>query len=45
MAVTTDEYYEIPRKDILPGTKVQYAVTAFDRMSNESKPRKKSIKY
>ena len=45
VAVTTDEFYEIPRKDILPGTKVQYAVTALDRLSNESKPRKKSIKY
>lgn len=45
VAVTTDEFYEIPRKDILPGTKVQYAITAFDRMSNESKPQKKTIKY
>ena len=45
VAVTTDEFYEIPASDIRPGEKVHYAVTAFDRMSNESKPRKKSIKY
>ena len=45
VAVTTDEFYEIPASDIRPGEKVHYAVTALDRMSNESKPRKKSIKY
>ena len=45
VAVTTDEFYEIPVKEMVMGAKVHYAVTAFDRMSNESKPRKKSIKY
>lgn len=45
VAVTTDEFYEIPEADIRPGEKVKYAVTALDRMSNESKPKKKSIKY
>lgn len=45
VAITTDEFYEIPETDIRPGEKVKYAVTALDRMSNESKPKKKSIKY
>lgn len=45
VAVTTDTFYEIPVDDIGKGGKVSYAVTALDRMSNESKPRKKSIKY
>ena len=45
MAVTTDEFYEIPASDIQPGVKVSYVVTALDRMSNESKPRKETIKY
>lgn len=45
VAVTTDEFYEIPVRDIVPGRKVQYAVTAFDRMSNESKAKKKTFKY
>ena len=34
-----------PSEDIRPGEKVKYAVTSLDRMSNESKPKKKSIKY
>lgn len=45
VAVTTNEYYEIPAGEMKAGAKVHYAVTAFDRMSNESKPKKKSIKY
>ena len=45
VAVTTDEFYEIPASDIQPGVKVSYVVTALDRMSNESKPRKETIKY
>ena len=45
VAVTTDEFYEIPASEIRPGEKVKYAVTSLDRMSNESKPKKKSIKY
>lgn len=45
VSVTTDEYYEIPISDIVPGKKIQYAVTALDRMSNESKAKKETIKY
>ena len=45
VAVTTDEFYEIPADDIRRGGKVRYAVTALDRMSNESKPRKKTVNF
>lgn len=45
VAVTTDEFYEIPVRDIEPGRKIRFAVTALDRMSNESKPKDKKIKF
>lgn len=45
VAVTTDEFYEIPVRDIEPGHKIRFAVTALDRMSNESKPKDKKIKF
>lgn len=45
VAVTKDEFYEIPDGAIPPGVKVNYVVTALDRLSNESKPQKKSFKY
>lgn len=45
VAVTTDEFYEIPVRDIEPGRKIRFAVTALDRMSNESKPKNKKIKF
>lgn len=43
VAITTDTFYKIPEKDLTAG-KVVYAVTALDRMSNESKPKKKVLK-
>ena len=45
VAVTKDEFYEIPDGAIPPGVKVNYVVTALDRLSTESKPQKKSFKY
>lgn len=45
VAITSDEFYEIPMRDVEFGVKVRYAVTALDRMSNESKPRKASVKF
>ena len=45
VSITTDEFYEIPSSEIELGKKVYYAVTAFDRMSNESKPKKKLMKF
>lgn len=43
VAITSDEFYEIPAGTLRRGGKISYAVTALDRMSNESKPRKKTI--
>lgn len=43
VAVTADTFYKIPRTDVSAGKKV-YVVTALDRMSNESKPKKKTLK-
>lgn len=45
VAITSDEFYKIPASAIKPGEKHYYVVTALDRLSNESKPRKKSIRY
>ena len=45
VAITSDEFYKIPHNMIKPGEKHYYVVTALDRLSNESKPRKKSIRY
>lgn len=45
VAITSDEFYRIPDNMIQPGEKHYYVVTALDRLSNESKPRKKSIRY
>lgn len=46
VAITPDSFYELPKETgVSRGTKVTYAVTALDRMNNESKPKKKSIKY
>ena len=45
VAVTPDMFYKIPDNSVRPGEKVYYVVTALDRLSNESKPRKKSFKY
>ena len=43
VAVTTDTFYKLPRTDVSVG-KTIYVVTALDRMSNESKPKKKTLK-
>jgi len=43
VAVTTDTFYKIPRAGMSAG-RVVYVVTALDRMSNESKPKKKVLK-
>lgn len=45
VAITSDTYYKVPDNFIKPGEKHYYVVTALDRLSNESKPRKKSIRY
>lgn len=45
VAITSDEFYKIPYDMMRPGEKHYYVVTALDRLSNESKPRKKSIRY
>ena len=45
VAITSDEFYKIPASAIKPGEKHYYVVTALDRLSNESNPRKKSIRY
>lgn len=41
VAVTANTYFELPRLD----GKFTYLVTALDRMANESKARKKKVKY
>ena len=43
VAITNDTFYKIPEADLTIG-KVVYAVTALDRMSNESKLKKKVLK-
>lgn len=46
VAITPDSFYELPKETGLTrGSKVTYVVTVLDRMNNESKPKKKSIKY
>ncbi len=41
VSTTTDEFYKIPNTRNKYGKKYYFAVTALDRMSNESKPQKK----
>ena len=43
VAITSDTHYEMPRET--PGTKCTYAVTALDRMQNESSYKKVKVKY
>ena len=43
VAITNDTHYEMPRET--PGTKCTYAVTALDRMQNESSYKKVKVKY
>lgn len=47
VAITSENFYELPSPDntLRNGGKVNYVVTALDRMSNESKPKKITIKY
>ena len=46
VAITADNFYELPHPDaVSAGGKVTYVVTALDRMGNESKTKKKTIKY
>ncbi|MDO4159894.1 MAG: family 10 glycosylhydrolase [Prevotellaceae bacterium] len=46
VAITTDEYYKLPKGNNAGyGKKVHYVVTSLDRMSNESKGKKKTIRY
>lgn len=46
VSITSDCFFELPAQpDLTQGNKVTYAVTALDRMNNESKPKKKTIKY
>ena len=42
VAITRDTHYELP--DAAEGSRCVYAVTALDRMQNESKPVKKKVK-
>ena len=43
VAITSDTHYEMPRET--PGTRCTYAVTALDRMQNESSYKKVKVKY
>ena len=43
VAITSDTHYELPRET--PGTRCTYAVTALDRMQNESSYKKVKVKY
>ena len=43
VAITSDTHYEMPQET--PGTKCTYAVTALDRMQNESSYKKVKVKY
>ena len=43
VAITNDTHYELPQET--PGTKCTYAVTALDRMQNESSYKKVKVKY
>lgn len=43
VSITSDTFYKIPH-DVLAAGKATYVVTALDRMSNESKPKKKVLK-
>lgn len=45
MAITTDEFFKLPVTSAEAGKKYYYLVTALDRMGNESKPKKKFIRY
>jgi hypothetical protein len=43
VTITNDTHYELPREEW--GSKVTYAVTALDRMQNESSYKKVKVKY
>ena len=43
VTITNDTHYELPREEW--GSKVTYAVTALDRMQNESRYKKVKVKY
>ncbi len=43
VAVTPHTYYELP--EAVPGTRYVYVVTALDRIQNESKAKKTTVKY
>lgn len=45
VSITTDEFYKIPNGSVRTKGKCHYVVTALDRMGNESKPKKKTIRY
>lgn len=44
VCITSDEFYKLPGKTSASDVKSCYVVTALDRLNNESKPRKVSIK-
>jgi len=43
--ITSEEFYKIPQGTVGAGKTANYVVTAVDRSGNESKPKKKSIRY
>ena len=47
VAITANEFYKLPKSESsgYNGRKAVYYVTAIDRMGNESKAKKKSIRY
>jgi len=45
VCITSDEFYKIPENRSGLNGKCYYVVTALDRLSNESKPKKKLIRY
>lgn len=44
VAITSDTFYKISEEDLKSGQSSCYAVTALDRMGNESKPKKRLIR-
>ena len=45
VTITTDEYYKLPEPTNGYSQSVTYVVTALDKAGNESKPKKKTLKY